>query len=337
MRAVYRGRTLVLGALVLALGLAACTPPEPPPEPTAGEAATGTEAAGSEPVAREKVTFVATDFKYDGPASFPAGLTEVELVNEGESHHGLVVVGLGQDKTTDDVLEILEVEGPIPSWVVFAGGLNGLAPGERASYVYDFEPGRYAVFSFESAEGSEVMDAAQGMIQELEITEDDGSITNVPEADLTLDLTDFAFTSSEPMTAGPHVIQINNEGEQAHEALVMKLVEGMTADQVVEMMTAMGPEEGAAAGGTPPGDASAGATPSGEAAASGTPGAEEGAPPEGAPFTSAGGLAPIPAGASAVLSMSFEPGDYMLICFLPDPADGTPHLAKGMVQAFTIE
>ena len=42
-------------------------------------------------------------------------------------------------------------------------------------------------------------------------------------------------------------------------------------------------------------------------------------------------------GASSFITMDFEPGEYMFICFLPDPADGKPHMAKGMVQAFTVE
>jgi hypothetical protein len=35
-------------------------------------------------------------------------------------------------------------------------------------------------------------------------------------------------------------------------------------------------------------------------------------------------------------TVTLTPGNYVLLCFVPDPADGKPHLMKGMVREFTI-
>jgi uncharacterized cupredoxin-like copper-binding protein len=41
-------------------------------------------------------------------------------------------------------------------------------------------------------------------------------------------------------------------------------------------------------------------------------------------------------GETAVLTTDLVPGDYAIICYLPDP-DGTPHVALGMVKEFTVQ
>jgi len=33
----------------------------------------------------------------------------------------------------------------------------------------------------------------------------------------------------------------------------------------------------------------------------------------------------------------FTPGNYILMCFLPDAKDGKPHLAHGMTKQITVK
>ena len=35
-------------------------------------------------------------------------------------------------------------------------------------------------------------------------------------------------------------------------------------------------------------------------------------------------------------TLDLQPGEYALICFVPDPADGVPHVAKGMLRTFVV-
>jgi uncharacterized cupredoxin-like copper-binding protein len=52
-------------------------------------------------------------------------------------------------------------------------------------------------------------------------------------------------------------------------------------------------------------------------------------------FTEEGGPNAIMPGAEGLAVMNLEPGQYVLVCFIPSP-DGTPHVVKGMVRALTV-
>jgi hypothetical protein len=49
-----------------------------------------------------------------------------------------------------------------------------------------------------------------------------------------------------------------------------------------------------------------------------------------------GGVTGLAQGVSNVITVDFEPGDYALLCFVPDAGDGQPHVAHGMVKQFRI-
>ena len=53
-------------------------------------------------------------------------------------------------------------------------------------------------------------------------------------------------------------------------------------------------------------------------------------------FIPRGGVGQLAPGESASITDSFAPGNYALLCFVPDIADGVPHLAKGMAALITI-
>jgi hypothetical protein len=40
-------------------------------------------------------------------------------------------------------------------------------------------------------------------------------------------------------------------------------------------------------------------------------------------------------GADHFLQFDLDPGDYVLVCFVPSP-DGTPHFMQGMVATVTV-
>jgi hypothetical protein len=56
-------------------------------------------------------------------------------------------------------------------------------------------------------------------------------------------------------------------------------------------------------------------------------------PPPAVPM---GGAAFLSAGQSNDVPVDFEPGVYVLLCFVPDVKDGKPHLAHGMVRQITV-
>ncbi|MCE7939567.1 hypothetical protein DCC79_03490 [bacterium] len=274
-------------AVACVAGLAACGP-------------TDDSGAG----ARAPVTFTATEYAYDGPESISGGLTEIELVNAGEQAHALLFMGFPADKTLDDVAAAVgaatDGSAGIPEWLTFPGGIGGIAPGGRASAVLDLAPGQYALLSFETAPGEQTPDVAKGMLRALAVTEAE-TVATAPAADVTLDLADYSFEMSGTLAAGEQTIKVVNQGPQLHEAIVMRLADGVTAADFVEAMSQQPPPSG---------------------------------PP---PVTAAGGMGPLSLGASGFVTLDLEPGRYMFICFVPDAADGAPHAVKGMVKEITVQ
>jgi hypothetical protein len=54
------------------------------------------------------------------------------------------------------------------------------------------------------------------------------------------------------------------------------------------------------------------------------------------PFSTVGGAQAVMPGAAQRISLDLDAGSYVMICQIPDPADGKPHVAKGMFKAFTV-
>jgi hypothetical protein len=118
-----------------------------------------------------------------------------------------------------------------------------------------------------------------------------------PAADLTVKLVDYDFQFSGALTPGHHMIRVENDGQQWHELVLVKMNPGKTAMDFAgwaEKMT-----------GPAPGDIHGGIT----------------------------GILP---GAHGFMVTDLTPGDYGLICFFPDIKDGKPHLAHGMVKMIKV-
>ena len=55
------------------------------------------------------------------------------------------------------------------------------------------------------------------------------------------------------------------------------------------------------------------------------------------PATAKGGIAGIKPGSTHFFDVDLTPGEYVLICFVPDSKDGKPHAMHGMLQKVTIQ
>jgi hypothetical protein len=151
-----------------------------------------------------------------------------------------------------------------------------------------------------------------GMYAPLEVTEP-ASDAGAPTAEMTVDMVDFAFEMpTMEVASGPQIWEIPNVGEQIHELVVLQLQPGVTFDQVMAMLN--------------PGAA----TPAAGAEAS--PAAMEMAPP----FQAVGGVAPMHPSYANWAVLDLQPGEYVAICFVPDPETGAPHFALGMIMPFSV-
>ena len=286
-----RCRSLCGGALAL-VSLAGCRSDRAVPALAA--AAPPESSAASSP---NVVSFTATEYGYQGPKEIPAGPTVFRLVNQGKELHHLILAKLDAGKTYDSLLAALKKPGAPPAWVHAVGGPNATEPGGESNATEDLAPGHYAVLCFiPGVDG--VPHVAKGMISSLEVTPGSSTATP-PEPDVTIRLKDYDFDLSTPLTAGTHVIRVQNGGAQWHELVLAKFLAGKSMADL----------------------------------AAWEQGGEKGPPP--AKFL--GGLSPAERNVSGQFSVDLTPGSYVLLCFLPDSKDGKPHLMHGMVKPITIQ
>ncbi len=141
--------------------------------------------------------------------------------------------------------------------------------------------------------------------QVVPVTSGEPSGAVAPTADVSATLLDFSFAIPDKIATGPQVWQIENSGQQWHEMGIVKLNEGVTVEDVLAwVQQSMGPEG-----------------PSG--------------PP---PFEEGAFWGPMGAGQRAWVTWDIAPGEYTVICFLPDLAgDMSPHAAHGMVRTLVVE
>ncbi len=158
-------------------------------------------------------------------------------------------------------------------------------------------PGTYVWYcAIPSPDG--VPHVAKGMLAPMTVTAASDSTSGAaPVADIDVAAQDYTWNLSTPITAGHHVLAITDSAAQPHEMLIVRLAPGKTAKDVIAWA----------------------AKPVG--------------PP---PVEWVSGVAALGSGQINYLTADFTPGQYALLCFLPDAKDGQPHVAHGMVKEFTV-
>lgn len=273
------------------------------------EETTTTEA---EPAAVQQVSIEASSstegdartYAFSAPEGLTAGAAQFNLVNNGEEPHHAQLVRVNDDATLEDVRAALQSDNPVPALLqvaTFVGGTGVTDPmgGESsADAVVELTEGTYVLVCFiENARG--VPHVAAGMFQPFEVGPAEDGEPQVPDADATVGGLDFAF-DVDSLPADGTVEFVNESDGQLHEMSVMRLNDGAAQEDVVAFFD----------GEAPPG------------------------PP---PFSSQGGVQAIMPGASQEADFDLGPGEYVLFCALPDPADGVPHYKKGMVTTVTVD
>jgi hypothetical protein len=253
---------------------------------------------GAAAVEPRVVTVVARDFAFQAPDEIPAGLTTLKLENRGQSLHHIALERLDEGKHLADVFAALRAGGPPPAWMHDMGGPNAPDPGSDANATLMLEPGTYVLLCFVDIP-DHVPHVMKGMARELKVTPaiTPAALTQ-PTGDITVALNDYTFTLSKPITAGHHTLRVENGAAQSHEVELVKLAPGKTLQDLMGWLQTM-----------------------------------QGPPPASA----LGGISGMGHGQVDSFSYDFTPGDYVLICFLPDAGDGKPHFMHGMVQQITVD
>lgn len=233
---------------------------------------------------------------YDMPDSILAGATNITLANEGPDLHHIWLVRLEEDKTVAELMEAMKTRhGALPAWAVDVGGPNTPVAGETSSALLDLEIGNYAVICVIPAKDG-VPHVMKGMVRPLTVVPNRNAAA-LPKADIVLTMKDYSFEFDKPVRAGRQTIRLENAAQQSHEALLVQLAPGKTAQDVLAWIQ------------------------------------KTDGPPPGKPI---GGTTGFAQGEVNMITHDFKAGQYALICFVPDAKDGKPHVAHGMVREFTV-
>jgi uncharacterized cupredoxin-like copper-binding protein len=256
--------------------------------------------AAAAPATPNVVTITAKDFAFEAPDSIPSGMTTLVLKNTGTTLHHAQLLRLKEGKTLADLqagMKNMKPTDPMPPWIEEAGGVNVPEPGAETSATLMIEPGNYVLLCFVDTP-DKVPHVMKGMIKGLTVTPSTKPSAPAPTADVTVTLSDYTFAFSTPLTAGRHTVKIENSATQHHEFVLFQLLPGKTMDDFAKWgATYKGPAPAKAMGGAP-------------------------------------GIAP---GQSQYVSLDLTPGDYVVICFLPDAKDGKPHMQHGMVMPIKVQ
>ena len=245
------------------------------------------------------VVFVAHDYGFSGPDRLAAGLTTVQIVNEGRDLHHIQFLNLLQGKSAADFRAAIAADpSRLPAWVQYVGGPNAHPAGNQASATVNLTEGDYVLICW-IPDKNGVPHVALGMQKALSVRGGKPMIVSRPTPSVTIKQVDYQFIFSKSVESGLQTIEVINHGSQPHELVVVRLMPGATVKDVIASF-----EPGAS--GPPPGELVSGIT-----------GIEKG---ERMYFTG-----------------EFERGRYGLICFVPDVTTGRPHFLLGMTTEFTVE
>jgi len=254
------------------------------------------------------VTIHAKDFAYTAPKTITAGQTTFRLINDGKEAHHITLIKLAPGKTLADLEKALKgPPGPPPAWITLYGGPNAAIPGATIEATIDMDAGNYVLACFIPSPGETMPHMMKGMVAQLTVVPAGGvaqagaaaSATGpTPVPDMHLELKDYGFVLSKPITAGKHTIHIMNNGPQDHEAVFVRLAPGKhVSDFSTWIETGM-----------------------------------KGPPPA----MMIQGMATMGKGRTAIFSENFTPGNYGITCFVGAP-DGKIHAAHGMNYEFAVK
>ncbi len=266
---------------------------------TAGSTQATAPRGVAEDVTPPTVSVKTTEYGFDVPPQFRGGLVTLELDNSaGKEAHEASLERLEQRKTLADFQQAMrQGAGPLPSWVVNAGGPGPVMPGRKATYTANLQPGTYAFFCFvHSSDGQSHV--AKGMLASATVVA--GPTAALPRADATVTARDYEFAGLEGLRSGTQTVRAENQGQLEHHWGIFGLQPGRSAEDLATFLAGDGPPTG---------------------------------PP---PFTSSPGLVgALPRGGEATRTLELQPGRYAMVCLVRDP-DGRPHYQKGMLKEFTV-
>ena len=268
-----------------------------------------------QPVATEaqqipEVLIEVNDTEFTIPADFPGGIVAVTVQNNSDTELDVSFARLREGTSMAEIQELAEDFMsnliPILEKTGVMASFNPVPAGESREIIIDFKTGEFLLDATEHTEEDPLPGAAHIYGS---FTADEIVGTVEPQADVTVEMRDFTFIMPDEIKAGELLWQFNNQGEQWHMALMLKPTPGVSMEVMIEAMLQEGEPSG-----PPPFE-----------------------------FVADVGVPPISEGERAWLSFELEPGEYLVICPIPDVAamaageEPMAHVEKGMHRVLTVK
>ena len=169
--------------------------------------------------------------------------------------------------------------------------------GDTSEATMYLDPGSYVIICGIPTKNHQTH-ATLGMQKALRVAK---STTTSPEfyGNFHMAMFDYEFVVVQPLKKGRHTFYVINRGSQTHQASLVRLDPGASAEDV---LAAFGPDA-----------------------------------PLSIPGKLIGGISGLEPGGDGTFTAEFIPGRYVIICLFSDPTARDSHAAKGMVMNFTIE
>jgi outer membrane protein assembly factor BamE (lipoprotein component of BamABCDE complex) len=247
------------------------------------------------------ITLTAYDYSFAMPMTMVAGLTDIKLVNAGSQPHQASFGRVKPGVTVDQVLAAAKrgssAEPYIFSALDFAGGPSTISPYSQQETILNLRPGHYVALCF--VPGPDGMPHYQmGMITPFTVTTASGQAPRgEPTADVVVRLVNFGFVMPANLRKGD-LVKVVNQANEVHEMSIVQLAPGKTVQDILAWAKK---------------------------------------PSATSPFLFVGGMAPIAPGSTEWLRLSLNPGRYVTVCFVIDPATSKRHVMLGMIYPFTVQ
>lgn len=240
----------------------------------------------------------AMDYAFAVPETVRGGLVTIRLNNTGAEFHHAQLVRLDDGHTFAELAALLAsgTHGPWPVWARQVGGPNAVEPGRSEESTLALPPGKYAFICLIPSPDG-VPHFAKGMMKPFEVVAGTPPVTPA-QADLVMVLDDYSFSLSGALKPGRQTIEVTNAAAQPHEVVLVTLEAGKTAQDLLEWIA--GGEQGPA------------------------------------PGRFIGGVVGLDRGERNWITVDLARGNYALLCFFPDAADGRMHLEHGMVREIAV-
>ena len=247
------------------------------------------------------ITITALDYAYSMPANLDiqAGLVSFALVNNGSQPHQAQVARLNSGVTDGQVVDQLitkKNQNAAFSLLSFEGGPDVVAAGYGQEVTLNLTTGQYVLLCL--VVGSDgIPHVDKGMIHFFNVSSSSSHLAPPQDAGVVM-MKNFSFSLPTSIShARTQTLLVTNGDSEPHELSIVRLAAHKTASDVRAFYQA-----------------------------------PAGAPP----FVEVGGMAALDAGASAWLSLSLDPGNYVVYSYMPDIKTGQSQLFLGMIASFTV-